>query len=113
MNKTLPTIDLQGKKYVQVKDRVIAFNEAYENGSIQTQVKPQSEGWTVKAIIYPDVENETRFFTGRSYGFLKEKKALEKLETVAVGRALAFMGIGIVESVASADEMKEFLNEGH
>jgi hypothetical protein len=39
---------------------------------------------------------------------LGKEKALEKLETVAVGRALAFMGIGIVDGLASADEMDRF-----
>jgi hypothetical protein len=30
-------IDIKGKKYVLVSDRVLYFNEAYPNGSIITQ----------------------------------------------------------------------------
>lgn len=64
-----------------------------------------------KAIVFPDSKNKDRFFNGHSFGSLKGEKALEKLETVAVGRALAFMGIGIVESIASSDEMANFQNK--
>ena len=108
MSTKLKTMKLQGKDYVQVKDRLIYFNETYANGSIQTQMENLSDGVFLKAIIWPDVENEKRFFTGRSYGKLGKEKAIEKLETVAVGRALAFMGIGVDESVASYDEINEF-----
>ena len=39
MAKKLPTIKVQGgKEYVMVKDRVIAFNEIYKDGSIQTEI---------------------------------------------------------------------------
>jgi hypothetical protein len=46
--------------------------------------------------------------TGHSFGGLKDAKAFEKLETVAIGRALAIYGIGINEGVASADELVDF-----
>ena len=111
MNK-LPTIKVKNKDYVQVKDRVIFFNETYLKGSIQTQVQEMAGGISIKAIIYPDASDEKRFFTGRSFGILKgNDKALEKLESVAVGRALAFMGIGVIEGIASADEMQDFYNK--
>ena len=50
--------------------------------------------------------------TGHSAGMTKGDKATEKLETVAVGRALALMGIGLEEGLASLDEMVDFLNGG-
>ena len=62
-----------------------------------------------KAIIYPDIVNQaTRFFTASSFGELKGLKAFEKLESVAVGRALAYLGFGIDGSIASSEEMEEF-----
>jgi hypothetical protein len=106
--KKLPTMKLKGKDYVAVKDRVLFFNEEYSNGSITTEMQSMEGGVCVKAIVYPDISNKERYFTGRSFGKLQNEKALEKLETVAVGRALAFMGIGVVESIASADEIKEY-----
>jgi hypothetical protein len=106
--KKLKTINLKGKEYVQVNERVLAFNEMYPNGCIYTH--PTFDGDTVyfQARITPDMKIKERYFTGHSFGKLGLEKALEKLETVAVGRALAFMGIGIVEGIASADEMEKF-----
>jgi hypothetical protein len=109
-DKKLKTIDLKGKKYVQVNTRVEFFNEAYANGRIKTEVNFSGDTVWFKAIVTPDIENKDRFFVGHSFGQLGKEKAFEKLETVAVGRALAFMGIGIVESIASSDEMNNFTN---
>ena len=39
LKNKLPTIDLKGKQYTQVKDRVMAFNEIYKTGCIQTESK--------------------------------------------------------------------------
>ena len=108
MTGKLPTISLKGKNYVQVKDRLAYFNEHYPKGQITTEVINTSANMvTFKVTIKPDVTKE-RLFTAHSFGTVDEVKAFEKLETVAVGRCLALMGIGIIESVASADEMHRF-----
>jgi hypothetical protein len=109
--KQLPTIKLKGKDYVQVKDRVLFFNEEFPNGSIRTEADYANAkaGYVwVKAIAIPDVTNMERFFIGRSAGLVDGEKSFEKLETVAVGRSLALMGIGVLESVASADEIHNY-----
>jgi hypothetical protein len=106
--KNLKTIKLKGRDYVQVNERVSYFNETYKNGMITTEPTFNDDTVYFKATIYPDAKDKERFFTGHSFGSLKGEKALEKLETVAVGRALAFIGIGIVESIASSDEMAKF-----
>src|SRR3990167_9306441 len=114
MNKNLAekAIDFKGKSYVQVKDRVIFFNENYPNGSITTElVSPfDSKLVVVKAIITPDLGKPERKFTGYSQavvgqGYINQIAALENCETSAVGRALAMMGIGVIDSVASVDEL--------
>ena len=104
-------IVLQGKSYIQVSERVLEFNKLYPNGSIQTEPTFKDNTVYFKAVIYPDTTKSERFFNGHSFGELGKEKALEKLETVAVGRALAFMGIGIVEGIASADEMHQFIKK--
>ena len=106
----LKTINLKGKEYVQVDTRVTFFNETYGNGRITTIPTFNDNTVYFKATVIPDLDNKERKFTGHSFGILGKEKALEKLETVAVGRALAFMGIGIIESIASADEMNNFNN---
>lgn len=114
MKKELPKVDIKGKDYVLVKDRVLAFNEEYPDGSIVTElVSPfDSDIVVVKAIITPNVSNPSRIFTGYSQakigdGYINKTSALENAETSAVGRALAMMGIGVIESIASADEIRK------
>ena len=55
-------IDIKGKKYVLVSDRVLYFNETYPNGSIVTQrvitEEPQLE--VFKATITPDCSKPER-----------------------------------------------------
>ncbi len=116
-DKTLKdkAIQFKGKAYVLVSDRVNYFNEVYPNGSIQTQLisEPTADMVVVKAIVTPDAK-EQRFFTGYSQAkwsdtssFVNKTSALENCETSAVGRALAFMGIGVIDSIASVDEIKK------
>lgn len=107
-------IKIQGKQYVLVADRVVAFNNMHPNGYIMTDLlsQPDSDMVVVKAIITPDVENPERKFTGYSQarwgaGMVNKTSALENAETSAVGRALAMMGIGVIDSVASADEVNK------
>lgn len=116
-DKTLKdkAIQFKGKAYVLVSDRVNYFNEVYPNGSIQTQLisDPTADMVVVKAIVTPDAK-EQRCFTGYSQAkwsdtssFVNKTSALENCETSAVGRALAFMGIGVIDSIASVDEIKK------
>lgn len=112
--KKLKTVKVQGRDYVLVADRVLAFNEACENGSITTELvsTPDAPVMVVKATITPDCSKPERKFTGysqadKSQGNVNKTAALENCETSAVGRALGMMGIGIVESIASADEVNK------
>ena len=106
-------IDIKGTDYVLVKDRIIYFNDNYQSGSIETELvsDPASDIVIVKATVTPHVDQPRRF-TGYSQavkgaGFINKTAALENAETSAVGRALAMMGIGVIDSVASADEINK------
>src|SRR3990167_5522662 len=115
-------IQIQGKDYVLVSDRIIFFNENYPDGSIETDLvtDPLSDIIVVKATIYPNGKATSstdtllieRKFTGYSQavkgaGFINKTAALENAETSAVGRALAMMGIGVIDSVASVYEIEK------
>lgn len=108
MSKQMKTIKLQGKDYAPVNERIKAFHEAFKNGSIQTEPKSTERFVSVKATVIPDIHKPERIFTAHSYGTIKGIKAFEKLETVAVGRALAYLGFGIDGSIASFEEMETF-----
>lgn len=107
----LPTIDIKGKKYVMVKDRIIAFNDKYASGSIETSiVKNDETSVIVKATVtIRDGSTAFRTFNGHSEAYRNGGQMgqvpVEVAETSAVGRALAMLGIGVIESVSSADEV--------
>jgi hypothetical protein len=115
MNLIDKAVDIKGKKYVLVSDRILYFNEHYPNGSINTELisQPEAKNIIVKATVYPNPQESTvRAFTGHSQatigdGYINKTSALENAETSAVGRALAMMGIGVIDSIASVDEMKK------
>ena len=104
-------VKIKGKSYVLVSDRILYFNETYKNGCIITELlsSPDAPRVVTKASVYPD-GLEGRCFTGHSQAVVGEGKvnktaALENSETSSIGRALALMGIGVIDSVASVDEM--------
>ena len=119
-DKTLKdkAIDIKGRSYVLVSDRVIFFNDTYSNGAITTKLltTPDAERVTMIAKVTPDLGVPERFFTGHSQatwgdGMVNKTAALENCETSAVGRALAMMGIGVIDSIASADEINKATNQ--
>lgn len=108
-------IDIKGKKYVLVSDRVLYFNEHYPNWSIQTTRESVGDMEIVKAFVVPDISAPTRMFTWYSQAkrwdwFINKTSALENAETSAVGRALAMMGIWVIDSIASVDEINKAEN---
>lgn len=105
-------IKIKGQEYVLVKDRILFFNEQYPNGAIETTYEYIDGIFFVQAAVYPDVKNEARVFYGSSQARFEDGGAsatapLENAETSAVGRALAMMGIGVLDSIASVDEMRK------
>ena len=101
----IKTVKLQGKEYAPVGERIKAFHETYsKDTSIETNVEFK-EGW---AYVKATIKFDGKIFNGHSFGKLEKEKALEKLETVAVGRALAFSGFAPDGSIASYEEMEKF-----
>lgn len=102
-------MDLQGKQYAQVKDRLMQFRTENKNGLIETF--PTIEGETIlfKARILKDKSDPSSpEATGHAMGTSKGLKAFEKIETIAVGRALALLGYATDGEIASSEEMEEF-----
>jgi hypothetical protein len=93
--------------YAKVSDRVAEFNKAGK-GSIKTEYFLQSPIVIFRATVIPDVDKPEHFFTGTSFGKIGDDKALEKIETLAVGRALAFAGYLSTGEIASYEEMERY-----
>lgn len=107
----MKTIKIHDKDYIQVHERVKYFNENFPNGAINTDICNNINGVVViKATVTPDTTKPERIFTGfasemKDSSMINKNSYIENCETSAVGRALGFMGIGIVDSIASADEI--------
>lgn len=108
VNKRLGTMDIKGKAYVLVNERVKAFRELYPEGSIQTQLVSDENGvCTIKAsVMIGDLVLATGYAQEKeSSTYINKTSYIENCETSAVGRALGFLGIGIDTSIASAEEV--------
>lgn len=115
LDEALPTMDIKGNSYVMVKDRIRAFNRWYPKGAIVTEPIDMPDGKTIrfKALVWPDgVGGNNRYFVGhseatRGMAGIAGASPCEVCETSSVGRALAMMGIGVIDSVASGDEIRK------
>lgn len=109
VNKAIKPVDIKGKDYAQVNDRIKAFRELCPNGTITTDIIELANGVvTMKATVY-DEEGKV-LGTGlaqekESSGYINKTSYIENCETSAVGRALGFAGIGVDGSMCSSEEL--------
>jgi len=110
MTNKVKTIDLKGKDYAQVSERIKQFREDCPNGLIETEPKIQPDGQILFSarILKDKAEPTSAEATGHALGSGKGDKAFEKLETIATGRALAMLGYMASGEIASSEEMEEF-----
>lgn len=94
--------------YVPVNERVIEAHQTFKDLIITTEVLESDERILVKAVAYrgPDTPLATAHAEGKRQG--NQDKLLEKIESVAVGRCLAFGGFSASKAIASREEMEEF-----
>ncbi len=112
MAKKVDTVKLQNKDYATVSVRIKQFREDCIHGSITTEPKIEGGMVTFKATIRKDQSDEfSPIATGHSYGDSADDKAFEKLETIAIGRALANLGYMASGVVASSEEMEDFVSQ--
>lgn len=104
----MESINIKGKDYIPVNERIKEFWRRYPEGNIITTLISNDNGVCVfKAEIYADGEIKA---TGHAYeketsSFINKTSYIENCETSAVGRALGILGIGIDTSIASAEEV--------
>lgn len=107
-------INIKGKQYVQVKDRILALAED-GNYSINTEYEyfDERKMWVVKATLTYNGQTYTGLaqeVESEDYKQVNHSSALENCETSAVGRACAMAGIGVLDSIASVDEINKANN---
>ena len=109
-NEQIKAIDIKGKDYSEVNQRIKAFRMVYPQGTIQTQMISNENGVCIfQARVYDDFNR--LLGTGTAYekedsSFINKTSYIENCETSAVGRALGMCGFGIDVSVASAEEVQ-------
>ena len=112
-NKTMITMDINGKDYALVNQRVKAFRMCYPSGSIETDYILDGEEGKRRCLFTVKVKDNfgNVLSTGtaeekENSTFINETSFIENCETSAVGRALGFAGFGIDTSIASAEEIQ-------
>lgn len=108
-NEILNTVDIKGKAYVPVNERIKAFRFIYPRGQILTEILSLEEGVvTMKASVYDD---EGKLLgTGHAQekegsSFINKTSFIENCETSCIGRAIGNIGIGLDEGFASYEEV--------
>lgn len=107
------TVRIHNKDYETVASRINRFRDKCPLWSIQTKIVEADDKIVVmSAEIFDDTGR--LISTGhaeenRNAGKINKTSALENCETSAVGRALAFFGMGGTE-IASADEVANAIN---
>lgn len=107
----MKTINIKGKEYVTVNERLIYFrtNKKYEDWQIHEDViSVDSEGGIFKVTICDNngiVRAQAHAQEDKNSSYINKTSFLENGFTSALGRALGYLGIGVDASIASADEV--------
>lgn len=105
----MKTVEIKGRPYVTVNERLKEFRNNFKDYSLITEIVELGADYaTVKATI---IDNNG---VTRATGFAREVVAkspinkfafLENCETSAMGRALGNFGIGIDDAICTAEEL--------
>lgn len=117
-NKRLNLTNIKGKDYAGVNQRVIAFRELFPEGRIITEIlshEPAESGGKDILIQANIFDGDKLIATGLAQensksSYINQTSYVENCETSAVGRALGFVGIGIIDSLATLEEYANAVN---
>lgn len=105
----MKSVNIKGKDYVMVNERLKYFREKYEGWSLTSEIINLTDDSCVIKAIISDPDGMIRA-TGlaqedKTSSIINKTSFVENCETSAWGRALGNLGIGIDDSVASAEEV--------
>ena len=108
MNK-LKTVNIKGKEYVTVNERLKYFREHFKGYSLTSEITHLNENGVVMKATIKNAEG-VEVATGHAHekqgsSFINKTSFIENCETSCWGRCLGNIGIGLDQSVASADEV--------
>ncbi len=107
----MKTINIKGKDYVEVHERIKHFRIHFKDHSLTSEVIEKTESTILIRASLKDKEGR-ELASGfaeeeRGSSFINKTSYVENCETSAWGRALGNFGIGIDSSIASADEVSQ------
>mgnify|MGYP003292212116 CR=1 FL=1 len=116
VNGEIKMLDLKGKNYAMVPERVTAFRKLFPDGFITTQILHLSDDGTVvimksEAGYYREDGSRVVLGSGiakevQGKGMVNGTSHIENCETSAVGRALGMIGLGLNGGgICSAEEL--------
>ena len=127
LERVLKTVDIKGKAYVTVNERVKYFREHFTGYKLISEIVYQNDAkyltwkegeetkgaWRSADICFKSsILNENNDVVATGYAMEKKEDSyinktsyVENCETSSWGRALANFAIGVDDSVASADEV--------
>lgn len=104
----LPLMNLKGKPYMQVAQRLVWFTEEAESYSIGTSFPLLTTDETVAHVVVSVYDKDGKTIKTASATKREDKKSFadhtEKAETGAIGRALAMLGFGTQFAIADLEE---------
>ena len=105
----MKTINIHGKQYVEVKERIKYFRENFKDWSLTSEVIDLTDD---RCVIKATISNEKDrviasgiAYESKGSSYINKTSFIENCETSAWGRALANIGIGLDVAIASADEV--------
>ena len=105
----MKTINIHGKQYVEVKERIKYFREIHKDWGLTSEILDLSDERCVIKSTITNAEDRV-IATGIAYetkgsSYINKTSFIENCETSAWGRALANLGIGLDVAISSADEV--------
>jgi hypothetical protein len=107
MTQKIQTIDIHGKAYVPVAERLkLANNDLLE---ILTEIITNDDK---EVLVKATIKTKKGTFVGhassnKQSSGIEGQSSVEVAETSAIGRALGFAGYGVLDVIASAEEIKK------
>ena len=116
-HKDKETGKIKENNYSEVSQRIKAFRMVYPTGAILTEMLSNANGVCVFRATcgYYDCHSLTVLGTGTAFEkqdstYINKTSYIENCETSAIGRALGVCGFGIDTPIASAEEVRNAIN---
>ena len=113
VNSEISMIDLKGKNYAMVPERITAFRKLFPDGFIKTEMLHHDGNTVIMQAVAGYYENGVPVILAsglaqetKGFGMVNKTSYIENCETSAVGRALGMIGLGVNGGgICSAEEL--------